>query len=153
MEVVGPWMTTGFKEAGIEFGLAMVPKVPEQQVTLGTSVVMVLNAKSSEDEKKAAYEFFKYWHSKKSQITWAVGSGFPPTNTQVQASELKENPYVAEFGKYADQSKFYLTGVKDFTKVNSNIFEPAIQRVLNGRGTPQQVLTRASKQMEPVLDQ
>ena len=153
MEVVGPWMTSGFEEAGIDFGLAMVPKGPERQVTLGTSVVMVVNAKADEDKKNAAYEFIEYWHSKKSQIHWAVNSGFPPTNTQIKPNELKENPYVAEFGKYADQSQFYLTGVKDFTKVNSDIFEPAIQRVLNGRGTPQQVLGRASKQMEPVLEQ
>ena len=80
-----------------------------------------------------------------------MNSGFPPTNTQVKASELKKNPYVAEFGKHADKSQFYLAGVKDFTKANANIFEPAIQRILNGRGSPQQVLTRADKQLETVL--
>ena len=148
MEVVGPWMTTGFKEAGIDFGLAMVPKGPAKQVTLGTSVQFVLNAKADDDKQAAAYEFFKYWHSQPSQQYWAVHSGFPPTRTDVGKAQLKENPYVAEFGEYADQSQFYLVGVKDFTKVNTNTFEPAIQRILNKKGTPEQVLGNAAKKIE-----
>ena len=151
MEVVGPWMTTGFRDAGIDFGLAMVPAGPERQVTLGTSVHFALNAKADDDKKAAAYQFFKFWHSKASQIHWAVNSGFPPSRTDIPASQLKKNPYVAEFGKHADKSQFYLVGVKDFNKVNGNIFEPAIQRILNKRGSPQQVLKNAAGRAEEVV--
>jgi len=151
MEIVGPWMTTGFKKAGIDFGLAMVPKGPKRQVTLGTSVVYGLSAKADEDAKKAAYEWFKFWHSKKSQITWAVGSGFPPTRTDISARELSKNPYVASFGKYSRQSQFFLAGVKNFTQVNANVFEPAIQKILNKKGSPKKVLDQAAKQMAPLL--
>ena len=151
MEVVGPWMTTGFKGAGIDFGLAMVPKGPKRQVTLGTSVAFSVNSKASSDMKKAIYQWLKFWSSKPSQISWAVGSGFPPDRTDIKASELKKNPYVASFAKYAAKSKFYLIGVKKFTEVNGNVFEPAIEKILNKKGSTKDILTKAAKQMNPLL--
>lgn len=151
MEVVGPWMTTGFKKAGINFGLAMVPRGPKRQVTLGTSVVMSLSSRLNSEEKAAAYTWLKYWHSKKSQITWAVGSGFPPSRTDIKPSELRRNPYVAQFAKYAGKSQFYLSNVAKFNQVNTDIFEPAIQRILNRKGTPKDVLTKASRDMQKYL--
>ena len=45
MEIVGPWMTTGFTEAGIDFGLAPPPAGPAGPVTLGTSVAFAINAR------------------------------------------------------------------------------------------------------------
>lgn len=78
MYFCGPWMVNGFKNAGINFGVAQVPAREDgRRITLGTSVAMVLN-KASLDKKEAAYEFFKFWNSKKSQIYWSLGSGFPP---------------------------------------------------------------------------
>jgi multiple sugar transport system substrate-binding protein len=151
MEVVGPWMTTGFKGAGIDFGLAMVPKGPKRQLTLGTSVAFSMNSRVDSDTKKAVFEWLKFWSSKSSQVSWALGSGFPPTRTDIKASQLKKNPYVASFARYASQSKFYLTNVKKFTEVNGNVFEPAIQKILNRKGSAKQVLTQANKQLGPLL--
>jgi multiple sugar transport system substrate-binding protein len=151
MEVVGPWMTTGFKGAGINFGLAMVPKGPKRQVTLGTSVAFSANAKVDSDTKNAIYEWIKFWSSKTSQMSWAVGSGFPPDRTDIKAAQLKGNPYVAKFGQYAGKSQFYLLGVKNFTEANGNVFEPAIQKILNKKGSAKSILTQASKQLDSIL--
>lgn len=151
MEVVGPWMTSGFKQAGIDFGLAMVPKGPKRQVTLGTSVAFAVNAHASSSVKKAIYDWITFWSSKPSQISWALGSGFPPTRTDITAAELKGNPYVASFGKYASQSQFYLANVKNFTQVNSNVFEASVQKILNKKGSAKSVLTKANGQLGPLL--
>jgi len=151
MEVVGPWMTTGFKQAGIDFGLAMVPKGPSSQVTLGTSVQFAVSSRASDDEKNAAYEFIKFWESPKSQTYWAVHSGFPPTRTDVKASALSGNAWVAQFGKYSKQSRFYLTGVEDYQQVNDNTFVPAIQKILNKKGSPSSILSSANKQVDSAL--
>lgn len=153
MEVVGPWMTAGFEDAGIDFGLGMVPAGPEEEVTLGTSVAMALNAKADEDTSAAAYEFFEYWNSEESQIYWAVNSGFPPTRTDIDEEQLSENPYVAEFGKYADNARFYLPGVQEYTKVNANVFEPTIQRILNDEGSPDELMPTASEEIQDLLEQ
>ncbi|MEU9889420.1 ABC transporter substrate-binding protein [Sphaerisporangium sp. NPDC051011] len=152
MEIVGPWMTTGFKQAGIDFGIAMPPAGPKAQVTLGTSVAFTLSSRAAGQKKQAAQDFFSYWNSKESQKYWSVNSGFPPNRTDLTADDLKDNPYSALFGQDADKSRFYLAGVQEFQKVNETIFEPALQRVLNGKGDIEQVFAQADKDIQVVLD-
>jgi multiple sugar transport system substrate-binding protein len=152
MEIVGPWMTTGFKDAGIDFGLAMPPAGPKAEVTLGTSVGFTVNARADQAKTDGAYEFFKFWNSKESQVYWSVNSGFPPNRTDISAEELAENPYVAAFGEPADKSRFYLANVQEFQKVNDTIFVPALQRVLNGKATVQDAFPKADAAIQTVLD-
>jgi multiple sugar transport system substrate-binding protein len=152
MEIVGPWMTTGFKDAGIDFGLAAPPAGPAGPVTLGTSVSFAVNAKTTDQKAQAAREFIKFWNTKDSQKYWALGSGFPPNRTDITADELKDNPYVVAFGEPARTSKFYLANVKEFTKVNDTIYTPALQKVLNGKGTAQDLFSKASTDIQQLLD-
>jgi multiple sugar transport system substrate-binding protein len=150
MEVVGPWMTNGFEQAGIEFGLAMVPAGPGEQVTLGTGVAFAVNANTSEAEREAAREFFEFWNSEESQVFWATETGFPPTRTDIDPGQLQGNPYVAEFAEHANKTRFYLMGVSDVQQINANVFEPAIQRILNG-GDVETVLKEAARQAREIL--
>ena len=152
MEIVGPWMTTGFKDAGIDFGLAAPPAGPAGPVTLGTSVSFAVNAKTTDQKAQAAREFIKFWNTKDSQKYWALGSGFPPNRTDITADELKGNPFVVAFGEPAGTSKFYLANVKEFTKVNDTIYTPALQKVLNGKGTAQDLFPKASTDIQKLLD-
>ena len=92
MEIVGPWMTTGFTEAGIDFGLAPPPAGPAGPVTLGTSVAFAINAESDDATAEAAKEFIKFWNTTDSQITWSLGSGFPPSRTDIPADALAGEP-------------------------------------------------------------
>jgi multiple sugar transport system substrate-binding protein len=151
MEIVGPWMTTGFTDAGIKFGLAM-PPAGKDNVTLGTSVAFSVNKRAGDAKTQGALDFMKFWNSKESQTYWSVQTGFPPNRTDIDASALSKNPYVAEFGKYANDSRFYLANVRDFTKVNEGIFEPALQQVLNGKGSTADVFGKASSDIQSVLD-
>lgn len=152
MEIVGPWMTTGFEDAGIDFGLAPPPEGPAGPVTLGTSVSFAVNSKTSDEQKEAAQDFVKFWNSQESQVYWSVNSGFPPNRTDIDESELSENPHVSKFAAPADQARFYLSGVKEFSKVNETIFEPALQKVLNGEGTAEEIFTEADQEIQSVLD-
>jgi multiple sugar transport system substrate-binding protein len=152
MEIVGPWMTTGFEDAGIDFGLAPPPAGPAGPVTLGTSVSFGVNSKTSEAKAEAGKDFIKFWNSKDSQVYWAVNSGFPPNRTDIDDSEIDENPYVAAFAEHADIAKPYLINVKDFTKVNDTVFQPALQKVLNGEGSAQDVFSQASEDLQSLLD-
>jgi multiple sugar transport system substrate-binding protein len=149
-EVVGPWMTNGFEQAGIDFGLAMVPAGPAEQVTLGTGVAFAVNANTSEVERAAIREFFEFWNSEESQVFWATETGFPPTRTDIDPQQLQGNPYVAEFAEHADKTRFYLMGVSDVQQINANVFEPAIQRILNG-GDVETVLREAAQRAREIL--
>lgn len=152
MEIVGPWMTTGFTDAGIDFGLAAPPAGPAGPVTLGTSVSFAVNAKTTDAKAAAAQDFVRFWNSRESQTYWSLNSGFPPNRTDIPEEDLAENPHVVAFGEYADTAKFYLSNVKEFSKVNDTIFEPALQKVLNGKGTAQEVFGEASQDLQAVLD-
>ncbi|CAN5588125.1 hypothetical protein BH24ACT5_BH24ACT5_04240 [soil metagenome] len=152
MEIVGPWMTSGFTEAGIDFGVTVPPEGPAGPVTLGTSVGFAVNNNADDATAAAAMSFMTFWNSQSSQITWALGSGFPPNRTDIAPEDLSDNPYTVDFGQYADISKFYLTNVQDFTAINTDIFEPTLQRLLNGDGSAAELFGSASEDAQAVLD-
>lgn len=153
MEIVGPWMTNGFNEAGINFGLARPFAGPVAQDTLMNVVTFTLNAKNTDEQRQAAYTFFTYWNSVESQITWADGSGFPPTRTDVPADKL-QNEYSAIFGQkeLLENSQVLLAGVPNAGTITDDIFYPALQKVLNGKGSVQEVFTAASKDIQAQID-
>lgn len=153
MEVVGPWMTTGFTEAGINFGLAPAPAGPKGEDTLMNVVSFTLNGTISDGDREAAYEFFTYWNSVESQVTWADGSGFPPTRTDVPAEDLA-NESSAIFGdpKVLEQTRVYLAGVPNSGTITDDIFYPALQRVLNGQGELEEVFGAASEEVQAQID-
>ncbi len=153
MEIVGPWMTTGFEEAGIDFGLARPFAGPTGQDTLADVVSLTLNANVTDAEKDAAYTFFAYWNSVEGQTTWANGSGFPALRTDIPAADLT-NKYSSIFGsaELLDNSQVYLAGVPNAGTITDSIFYPALQRVLNGDGTVPEVFGQASKDIQAAID-
>lgn len=151
MEITGPWATTGYAQAGVEFGLAMVPAGPVSQLTQGSSTTFALNAKDSGAKKAAAYEFFKFWDSKASQTYLAVHTGYPPDRTDVTAGDLSANPYVAAFAQYSSKSKFYLPGLTQASQIDGEIFVPSIEKILAGQGDAATVLKQAAQQINQTL--
>ncbi|TQL52549.1 ABC transporter substrate-binding protein [Subtercola boreus] len=153
IEIVGPWATTGFKDAGINFGLARQFAGPSAQTTLADVVSMSIPASADDSTKQAAYTFFKYWNSKDGQKTWAEGSGFPPTRSDI-ASDITTNPYPAVFGApdIVDDSQVLLAGVAAGGTITTTIFEPTLQKALNGEGTVDELFPAASDQVQAELD-
>ena len=153
IEIVGPWMTTGFEEAGLNFGLAPAFAGPADSVTLADVVSMSVPTKADETTKQAAYEFFAYWNSEEGQKTWAEGSGFPPTRSDV-AAQVTSNPYPAIFGDSAllDNSQTLMPGIAAGTTINDTIFYPTLQKALNGEGTVDDLFATASEQVQAELD-
>jgi len=154
MEIVGPWMTAGFDEAGLNYGLARPFAGPTDQYTLADVVTFTVNAQATDEQMAAAQTFFAYWNSVEGQTTWADGSGFPPTRTDIAAGDLA-NPYSAMFGdpELLNNSKVYLAGVPNAATITDTIFYPALQRVLNGDGDATEVFTQASKDIQSAIDE
>lgn len=131
MEMNGPWATTGYKTAGVDFGLAPVPEGPRKTVTLADVVSMSVNAKDSPASVSAAETFFTWWNSKPAQVDYAVHTGFVPTITGVTAADLKGNPDVAQFESVAGTAQPYNLGTQ-YTNIETNTWEPAIEKILQG---------------------
>lgn len=152
MEIVGPWMTSGFDEAGLNYGLAKPPAGPTDPAVLADVVSMGLPANTSDEKKAAAYQFFAYWNSAEGQTTWADGSGFPPNRSDV-ADKVTSSPYPAIFGAQdvADDAKLLLPGIAQGGPILETVFTPALQRALNGEGSVQDIFTAASADVQSQL--
>lgn len=153
-EIVGPWMTTGFDEAGLNYGIAPPPAGPDSDAILADVVSMGIAAGADDATKQAAYDFFAYWNSKEGQITWSSGSGFPPNRADV-ADQVTSSPYPAVFGAadVVDRSKILLAGVAAGGTIGETIFWPTLQRALNGEGTVDELFSAASDEVQAELDQ
>jgi multiple sugar transport system substrate-binding protein len=131
MEVNGPWATTGYAQANVNFGLAPVPAGPAGRITLADVVAMSINAKDSPAQVAAAETFFNYWNSKQAQIAYAVGTGFVPTRTDITSADLTANPDVALFEAAGQYAQPYELGTQ-YTNIETDTWEPAIEKILDG---------------------
>lgn len=148
MEINGPWMAGGLNR--LNYGVAPVPAGPAGKVTLANAVAMVANAKTK--HKDAVYEFMKFWSSADAQAYLSSKSGFPPTRTDLaDNAQLKANPLVGKFAAVAGDARFYLPGLENFAKIDSDIFVPAIQSITNQKGTVDSVMADASKKLDALL--
>jgi multiple sugar transport system substrate-binding protein len=127
-----------------------VPAGPAAQTTLSDSVQFSLGSRATGAKKKAAEEFFAYWNSRDSQIYFANTTGFPPTRTDIGASDLK-NPNVAVFSKYAPKAVPFLPGQVKFAQMQSEVIDPTFEKILNGKGDPASQLKQAAGQLRTLV--
>lgn len=154
MAIVGPWMTSGFTQAGINYGVTRPFAGPKNQITLADSVQFAVSSKTNSIKTVAAYKFFAFWNSKKEQIIWATGSGFPSARTDLTSKDLAANPYSALFGAKAvlDNSRLYYIGIPAAGSITDNVFYPALQKALNGKGTVKDLFAVANQEAQSKLD-
>lgn len=131
MEMNGPWATSGYAKAHVNFGLAPIPAGPKQTLTLADVIAMSANAKDTPAQLQAAETFFTWWNTKSTQVYYAVHTGFVPTRADVTAADLKANPYVAQFDRVANMGRPYELGTQ-YTNIETDTWEPAIEKVLEG---------------------
>jgi multiple sugar transport system substrate-binding protein len=143
-------MTPGFTEAGLHYDVAPIPVGPGGPVTLADSVALV--AGKDTKHKEAVFEFMKFWNSKEAQIKLSVQSGFPPARTDLADDpELAKNAFAAKFATVAADARFYLGGLEKANQIDTDIFIPAIQAILNGQGSVEDVLQDADRKLNELL--
>jgi ABC-type glycerol-3-phosphate transport system substrate-binding protein len=148
MEMNGPWAAGSYTAAGIDFDVAPIPKGSADQVTLASSVPFVVNKATQHPAEVKT--FLAWWNSPEAQKALALGSGFPPTRSDMADDpDLAANPWVPKFAAAVPYSRPYLANVPGFTQVDE-IFSTAIGRVTRGEDA-QAVLTEAAAQMNAVL--
>lgn len=65
-------------------------------------------------------------------------------------SDLSANPVPELFTK-AVGAESHMRGVVNFQTILDDVVNPAIQKVMNGEGTAEEVLPEASKQLQQLL--
>jgi multiple sugar transport system substrate-binding protein len=151
MIINGPWATTGFTDAGVDYGIAPVPAGSATQTATAISCNLHLNAAATDAEKAAAYEFFKYWNSTEAQAYWSVQTSYPPNTTDVTESDIAANAQAVAFSK-AVGAKFYLAGLLNAAKIDTDVVIPTVQKMTYGQGTPAELLPSAAKEIDGLLN-
>lgn len=147
----GPWAINGFRGAGIDLGIAKLPAGPNGPMTWCGDTVMVMNADSK--EKDAAWEFMEFWNSKEMQTYWASTVAFPPTRTDIDATEgtLAENEDLRYFIESAEFARTYLAGQVKASQIEEEVLTPLFEEVTRALKTPQDALSDAHARLTEIL--
>lgn len=131
MQLNGPWAAAGYRDAGIDLGVAPVPTGVDGDVTLGSTVPLAIS--SGTDHPEEAQQFLAWWTGVEAQKQFALASGFPPVRTDLADDpELAANEVVAAFAAALPSARLYLPGVPNATRVDSEGYVPLIGEITRG---------------------
>lgn len=149
--IEGPWAATGYKNAGVDYGVVPVPAGPKGQASVAVGATLALNSAISADQRKAALSFMQFWNSKPNQVYWSVTTSYPPNRSDVTTSEISANPTAVAFAQ-PQKERFFPGGVVlNYSQISDNIYTPSIQKITNNQGSVQSILTDASAQIDAAL--
>lgn len=150
MTISGPWVSTGFTDAGLNFQICQIPEGPAGRFTQGSGSYFVMNKNTVAPD--AVKELMKFWQTDWAQKNWSANTGFAPTRVDLaEDPEILANPHVAAFAAALPFARTYLGGVVEYSKINDDIIMPAILEVARGNKTAEESLTEAAAAMNEVL--
>lgn len=149
-EINGPWAAGQYRAAKVNFDVAPVPVgASGKPVTLASTVPTIVSSKTA--HPKEAQEFLAWWLSKETQAQLSNSAGYAPSRTDMATDpSITGNPTVAAFTAQVANSRLYLPTEKDFSKIDTGIFIPAIQSA-EQNGNAADALKSASDQLNSLL--
>lgn len=143
MELNGPWAAPGYKDAGIDLGVAPVPAGSDgESVTLGSTAALAISAKTKYPDQ--AQRFVAYWTSRTAQKQFSLKTGFPSFRTDLaDDADLKADPIVSVFTDQIPAARLYLPQVKQATQVDANGYVPMIGQITRGKSLPAETAATA----------
>jgi len=147
-EINGPWAAGEYK--AINFGVAPVPVgASGKPVTLASTVPTIVSAKTT--HPKEAQEFLAWWLGKDAQAQLSTAAAYAPSRTDMANDpSITSNPTVAAFTAQVPVARLYLPTEKDFAKIDTGIFIPAIQGAEQGDNAAD-ALKAANDQLNKLL--
>ncbi|GHV50909.1 ABC transporter substrate-binding protein [Spirochaetia bacterium] len=151
IEFNGPWALNGFRNAGIDLGVAEVPAGPVARKTWGGDSMLMINKDSK--AKEAAWAFIEYWNSQEVQRKWALEVGFPPTRTDMSQDSalLNGNPDIRHFLNSASYAEIFLVGEPKAGRIDEEVLVPLFESVFRGQVTPQAGLADAERKLNALM--
>jgi len=149
-EINGPWAAGQYKSAGVNFDVAPVPVGDSgKPVTLASTVPTIVSSKTA--HPKEAQTFLAWWLSKDTQAQLSTAAAYAPSrNDMATDPAITSNPTVAAFAVQVPNARLYLPTEKDFAKIDTGIFIPAIQSA-EQNGNAADALKAANDQLNQLL--
>lgn len=102
MTINGPWREVPLQEAGINYGVAKLPTLPNGQPMKPFLGVQVIGASAFSQHKEAAFDLMNFITCTDSVVTYFKGSAkVPVRQSALQAPEVQANPNVAVWNEQA----------------------------------------------------
>ena len=149
MEAGGPWLASSCVTAKISCGIAPIPAGPKGVAESGIGVTAGVTSQASAAKKAAAETFFAWFFKHKQSVAWAIGSGWPPLNTSVTASEVASSTEVKELTEQSKYTKPLLPGVVNQVDVITAL-DTLTQKAFAGGNIPS-LLTQAEASMKTAI--
>jgi multiple sugar transport system substrate-binding protein len=149
-EINGPWAAGQYKAAKVNFDVAPVPVgASGKPVTLASTVPTIVSSKTA--HPKEAQEFLAWWLSKATQAQLSSTAGYAPSRTDMANDpSIAGSPVVAAFTAQVPNARLYLPTEKDFARIDTGIFIPAIQSA-DQNGNAADALKSANDQLNSLL--
>ena len=118
-------------------------------VTLASTVPTIVSSKTA--HPKEAQEFLAWWLSKATQAQLSSTAGYAPSRTDMANDpSIAGSPVVAAFTAQVPNARLYLPTEKDFARIDTGIFIPAIQSA-EQNGNAADALKSANDQLNSLL--
>ncbi|BDR55257.1 sugar ABC transporter substrate-binding protein [Bombiscardovia apis] len=163
MVIVGPWEDQAATDKGINHDLFPVPGGEGSYIypdgkkgsnTGSTGLYWWVTSQVKDDaKKKGIYDFFKYYNNHDNQVTWSLGSAYPPNNTTVTSDELSKRPLIAKVAENTDKSYIGIAGLKGgFGDISATV-DSLTQNTARTGDDIQADLTKSAKKIQGYLDE
>jgi sn-glycerol 3-phosphate transport system substrate-binding protein len=152
------WHSTGNltavkKNAGFDFGVAMLPAKKTRGTPTGGGNFYIFK-QTTPEERKAAMKLIRFLTQPERTAEWSIGTGYIGTRPDAYKTKALED-YVAGFAPAAvarDQLQFATAELSTYqTGRVRKLLDDAIQAALTGGKTPDEALGAAQKQADRLL--
>ena len=140
MLVSGPWLLTGVKESGINYGIALMPGGDAGAYNPLMGAGFTILEKASEEEKAAACKFIEWWFmgndktEKTAALRWSTEIGYPAFYAPVkEEEEYKSNNDIVVMSGYGDTAvQFTPVDYPQTVAFGADVVAPLMENVCNG---------------------
>lgn len=140
MLVRGPWLLTGVKESGINYGIALMPGGDAGAYNPLMGAGFTILEKASEEEKTAACKFIEWWFmgndktEKTAALRWSTEIGYPAFYAPIkEEEEYKSNNDIVVMSGYGDSAvQFTPVDYPQTVAFGADVVVPLMENVCNG---------------------
>ncbi|HKM34161.1 MAG TPA: sugar ABC transporter substrate-binding protein [Lachnospiraceae bacterium] len=132
MFINGSWPITNIKDAGVNFGVELLPRFDEATPAISILSSSGVAISKTTANQEAAWEFVKYWTSEELNKA-RIGYELPVLKTIAESEKMTTDEVYAKFYKMLEQSSEYMPASfvsKDWLSLSEKI-NLALEEILN----------------------
>lgn len=91
LQINGPWVTTNLESLGIDYGVTVIPRLPNGEYPQPFLGVQFVGVSDYSNKKEDAVKLAEFITSKENMIAYALGTQLTPTRSDVLESEAVQS--------------------------------------------------------------